>query len=177
MKYIYFMRATSGEGPIKIGCSDKPRRRLIGCTIWSPVPLSIIAQTEGGFFHERAIHDKFASLRLHGEWFTASDELEAFVAAITAGSSLEQLGIVPSDKRAGNQRCKNARAKQALTVKLTFARKAAEGVNPIGCRSASLPLPPNVEAALRRWSESTDVSAMSAERAIIEAHIAELRAA
>lgn len=34
--HVYFIKPIGMDGPIKIGCSDKPARRLITLAAWSP---------------------------------------------------------------------------------------------------------------------------------------------
>ncbi len=61
-------------------------RRMTFC---SPIPLRILAKTEGSRTQERAYHARFAAIRLHGEWFERTPEIEAEIerlklAALTA---------------------------------------------------------------------------------------------
>ena len=78
-RYVYFIRPTSQPGPIKIGCSTIPARRLTTLGIWSPFPLEIIAVAPGTLATEKMLHDRFAEDRWHHEWFHASPRLAAFV--------------------------------------------------------------------------------------------------
>jgi len=118
MKYIYFIQAVDGTGPIKIGSSDKPLCRLSQCSSWSPVPLKIIATVKGGLYHERALHERFAEHRLHGEWFAPAQELHLLIAQIICGATLDELGVVPSDKIPAAFKSEATRLKQSLSVKL-----------------------------------------------------------
>lgn len=88
-KRVYFLRPKGQAGPIKIGCSAKPISRLRAVEIWSPVELELIGSVPGSHNSETAIHYHFGDLRLHGEWFTATPELLAFVDETLA------LGAVP----------------------------------------------------------------------------------
>lgn len=74
--YLYFVRSTIG-GPVKIGVSKYPKTRLAQMQAVCPFPLEIIALIEAGFTKEREYHQAFAGVRLHGEWFEATDEILA----------------------------------------------------------------------------------------------------
>lgn len=76
---VYFVR--SGN-LIKIGTSTNVNARLAALRTMSALPLELMAVAEGGYTEEGAVHQRFASLRQHGEWFTAAPELLAFVAEI-----------------------------------------------------------------------------------------------
>lgn len=78
-RYVYFVRPTGLPGPIKIGCSTKPARRLTELGVWSPWPLEVIAVAPGDLSTEKALHELFADDRWHHEWFHASPRLAAFV--------------------------------------------------------------------------------------------------
>lgn len=53
----------------KIGRSKSVEIRLGTIQRMSPVPLSILWQTEGGSELESALHRRFGGQRVHGEWF------------------------------------------------------------------------------------------------------------
>jgi transposase-like protein len=93
---VYFMRRADGVGPIKIGCSAWPERRLSALQIWSPHPLEIVASCQGAFADERRLHRQFADCRLHGEWFEATPELLATIARV---ASTDCLPPAPADDR------------------------------------------------------------------------------
>lgn len=88
MNRIYFMRPQSTVGPIKIGCSRWPDKRLVEISHWSPVPLELIAAAAGSFKLERYLHERFAATRLHKEWFVATPELLAAIDRVVAGQSI-----------------------------------------------------------------------------------------
>jgi hypothetical protein len=71
--YVYFVQAEHG-GPVKIGFSLDPQKRLIDLQATSPYSLRIIGTirrktVEGGRWLEAMYHRTFALSRLHGEWF------------------------------------------------------------------------------------------------------------
>ena len=74
------------EGPVKIGMSIDPNKRLQTLQLSSPVRLSILALTSGGAERESAYHYQFADFRLHGEWFERCLEIEEEIARLNAQS-------------------------------------------------------------------------------------------
>lgn len=76
--WVYFI----GEGfmrPVKIGWAADPERRLCGLQIASPADLSLLAQQAGTIVDERALHRRFATTRLRGEWFAWSEDIAAHI--------------------------------------------------------------------------------------------------
>ena len=88
MNRIYFMRPQGSVGPIKIGCSRWPDKRLVEISHWSPVPLELIAVAAGSFKLERYLHEKFGDTRMHKEWFVATPELLAAIDRVIGGQSI-----------------------------------------------------------------------------------------
>lgn len=79
---VYFIGGESG--PIKIGISGGPNSRLAALQIGSPIPLRIMATISGDLEMELAYHTRFASCRLHGEWFERTPELMAEIARLNS---------------------------------------------------------------------------------------------
>lgn len=73
---VYLIQA--GDGPIKIGFSEKPEYRLIKMQADCPAPLRIIGLVEGGRDREAELHAKFAVHRQNGEWFAPAQEILDF---------------------------------------------------------------------------------------------------
>jgi hypothetical protein len=83
---IYFIRR-GDRGPIKIGITQNIAGRLKSLRTGCAEPLTVVAQfpaTE--VLTERGIHQKFDHLRLEGEWFKHSPEIDAFIADLKAVS-------------------------------------------------------------------------------------------
>lgn len=78
---IYFIQAIDTNGPIKIGSTNNIQRRLPQLRMASPVPLTLLKFIEGDETTETKIHLYFSHLRLHGEWFRATDELLDFISS------------------------------------------------------------------------------------------------
>lgn len=85
-KSIYFLRRKDGTGPIKIGCSSSPNRRLYDFGLWSPYPLELLAQVPGTHEIERKLHRHFADSHSHSEWFFPTPELVEAIRQIASGT-------------------------------------------------------------------------------------------
>lgn len=75
---VYFLNAPS-VGRIKIGTAIYPEERILAIRLISPVPVELIGSIKGGYKEEKELHNKFSSLRRHGEWFESSNELTKFI--------------------------------------------------------------------------------------------------
>ena len=81
---VYFIESYSGE--IKIGRAVDPSVRLLDLQTGSPVGLRLIGSTpETKDMNERSLHRRFASFRLHGEWFRREPDLLAFIEEVLRG--------------------------------------------------------------------------------------------
>lgn len=76
---VYFAQA--GER-IKIGWSRNVAARITKLQTGNPEPIRLLATTPGGRSLETQLHERFADVRLTGEWFAASPALLAYVQAI-----------------------------------------------------------------------------------------------
>jgi hypothetical protein len=74
----YFIQAKDGIGPIKIGQSEKPERRLK--QIQSAHPETVLAIIGVCDIEESVVHSYFNYLRITGEWFRPNDHLLAYIA-------------------------------------------------------------------------------------------------
>jgi len=75
---VYFVR--SGDF-IKIGTAGKPAKRMAELRTSSPVKLTLLLTIPGGLSVEKALHQRFAELRVRGEWFRAEPALTDFINA------------------------------------------------------------------------------------------------
>lgn len=67
--FVYFVQGVNG-GPIKIGTSHSPQRRLMAMNTGSPEPLDLLVACRAPVGAEGRLHRIFAVGRLHGEWFS-----------------------------------------------------------------------------------------------------------
>lgn len=79
---VYFVG--SDLGPIKIGMAEDVQKRLASIQACSPSPLTLLATCGGGIKQERIYHKRFATHRLHGEWFEPHDDILAEVERLKA---------------------------------------------------------------------------------------------
>jgi hypothetical protein len=80
-RWVYFIGAEDG-GPVKIGVSNNPRRRLSMLRCETGRDLSILATAAGGLDIEDAYHLMFEASRTYGEWFDRSAEIDAEIARL-----------------------------------------------------------------------------------------------
>lgn len=101
MSNIYFLRRPEGIGPIKVGYSRWPVKRLQACMAWSPYELAIIAllpvplsdRPKGLHYIERQFHQRYLGWRLHHEWHEPAALILSDVAEIDGGTF--NLGCLP----------------------------------------------------------------------------------
>lgn len=76
--YVYFIQ--SGQsGPIKIGCSNDPKKRLMTLQISSYEELRIIGLRLGTEADEAMIQRNYSHLHIRGEWFHPGEELLKYI--------------------------------------------------------------------------------------------------
>lgn len=76
--HVYFIQQ-GDSGAIKIGCSKNPTQRLQGLQTGHSEPLRLLTCAMGSQAQERALHDRFAHLRVSGEWFRPAEDLLAYI--------------------------------------------------------------------------------------------------
>ena len=79
---LYFIRC--GDA-IKIGITSNIKARMRDLAVANARALRVLALIEAGRYEEIAVHQRFAALRISGEWFRASPELLAFVQEMKRG--------------------------------------------------------------------------------------------
>mgnify|MGYP003680084348 CR=1 FL=1 len=96
---VYFIVADAVDR-VKIGTSVDAARRLKTIASMSPVPLRLAAVTNGHEGHEAKLHERFASARLHGEWFVLTSEIKGMIETLAAESTAEIERAKAARKRA-----------------------------------------------------------------------------
>lgn len=76
--FVYFIQAEAG-GLIKIGFATDVTGRLDTLQTGSPVKLVVVGSMPGVIQDESGLHERFAHLRRHGEWFESADDLLRFI--------------------------------------------------------------------------------------------------
>lgn len=78
---LYFIQAETG-GPVKIGLAQSIESRIETFQVGCPFRLVCLGQISNGSKRlEQAVHKQFANYRLHGEWFSDSEELQAYISS------------------------------------------------------------------------------------------------
>ncbi len=73
-QYVYFVQQGE-DGPIKIGLSVDPEKRLSSLQVSTSEPLYLRAATPGDWSVEEGLHQHFAHLHIQGEWFRPGPDL------------------------------------------------------------------------------------------------------
>jgi hypothetical protein len=73
--WVYWIGGDTG--PIKIGWSKDPEKRLKQFQPGSPIELKVIHRVAGTYNDERRLHNELSNERLHGEWFERGAALMA----------------------------------------------------------------------------------------------------
>jgi hypothetical protein len=76
--YVYFVQAAT-TGLIKIGCTGNVKKRLLELQAMNSEVLTLLGCRPGSLEEEAFLHERFADLRRHGEWFKPATELLAFI--------------------------------------------------------------------------------------------------
>lgn len=69
---VYFVKPVGASGPIKIGLSGNPQKRINEIKGWCPFELEMIGAVPGSWADEQFLHECLAEHHSHGEWFHAS---------------------------------------------------------------------------------------------------------
>lgn len=84
---VYFL---AGAGLIKIGVTSNLVSRLRALRNSSPVPVELLATVSGkGTLYEMKLHERFAALRRHGEWFEDDGAIREHVAELVQWRNAE----------------------------------------------------------------------------------------
>lgn len=83
---VYFAQALD---KVKIGCSRRPRERILTVSEWIPFPVKLLATMPGTYALEAALHRMFAEEWSHGEWFNLSPRLFDFIDRVARGLPVE----------------------------------------------------------------------------------------
>lgn len=83
---VYFIRPIGMDGPVKIGCSRSPYKRLVTLETWCPFPLEIVAEIKGDTLLERRFHARFRASHMRHEWFRWTPGLAETIDLIGSGA-------------------------------------------------------------------------------------------
>lgn len=105
------------DGPIKIGLSGNPGRRIKEFRTWSPFELEIVGAVPGSWADEQFIHECLADHHSHGEWFNPTPEVLSAITDVIQQGSVDAL-------RGRLQPIANLRARKNRATRLKRARAA-----------------------------------------------------
>lgn len=153
--FVYFARLISGDGPIKIGCSLAPQRRVEDLMLWSPYPLELVATMPGGYDLEQRWHRRFAAHHSHHEWFHPSPDLIVAITAVKSGCFRDEMLHVPPGTRSIHYRPENG---EWISNRAAIRRLAKAG----------LAIPSHITAALDDYWRASDAEKAQRQRLVAE---------
>lgn len=168
MKRVYFVRPIGMEGPVKIGCTSEPVKRLKQLMLMSPFPLEIVAMFPGDESDEAAMQGMFAGQRLHGEWFAASDRLTALIASIQQGDPIDRLS-------SEYQEAKSA-MRVASGVKSHLTRRVNDAEKRMKAAGVAIIRPDHIRQAIAEYTGPHLPAPTAEHRALIDLYVRELDA-
>lgn len=75
---VYFVHSPANN-VVKIGTTNNGQKRYQALRALSPVPTRWLGSIPGSYALEGLLHKRFASARLHGEWFAVDGALDAYL--------------------------------------------------------------------------------------------------
>jgi hypothetical protein len=148
---VYFIKPVGMDGPIKIGCSDKPARRLLTLAAWSPFELEMIGSVPGSFRDENALHRRFANLHTRKEWFMSSPLLRQTIELILAGTPIKEACKVLPERGVLRKRQPARTPERKLFLQYgARVRSAAHSVWHSGEHTKHY-IPPDIRSILHEW--------------------------
>lgn len=146
--FVYFIRAVSGHGPVKIGSSVNPPSRLAALDVASPYKLEIALMIPGDMRLEWRIHGHFVEDHLQREWFKDTPRLNEFMWRLAEGVPADAL-IAPNTpiRRVSPIGTKTQASRDCLSYRLRLNRALERAAN----ETAYFTMPDDVENILRRW--------------------------
>ena len=154
--FVYFIKPIGLDGPIKIGCSHLPERRLVELSVWSPWPLEIVGAVKGTSRDELNFHNRFKDCHSHREWFHSTPLLRATITAVLKSGDLGPIlhlpvvGCIRSINR--KPRTENERNRISYAAKVRWAQKRLrkrEGDGGAWCT------PGDVDHIISGWRDKT----------------------
>lgn len=94
---IYFLHSNAMNA-VKIGTTGNLKSRLGAYRTSNPEELLLLGSMEGGTKEEKTLHQKFAHLRMQGEWFQCTAELMIYIDDLLGGVLWEQTFFLRTDE-------------------------------------------------------------------------------
>lgn len=87
---VYFIQTDPPDGPVKIGHTRRRiQARVSEGQTFNANRILVLAETYGTRDDETLLHDRFQHLRINGEWFQYSPEVQDLVMHLIQGYSLQ----------------------------------------------------------------------------------------
>lgn len=149
-KHVYFIKPIGMDGPIKIGCSDKPAKRLIMLSAWSPFALEMIGSVPGGFDDEGRLHRRFADLHTRKEWFMSSPTLRQTIECVLSGTSIRDACRALAEKGAIRGQKQPVRTPDRQLF-LDYGRRIKKALRGLWDKEGNWRRPPDIEKIMHDW--------------------------
>ncbi|MDN5919382.1 MAG: GIY-YIG nuclease family protein [Pseudonocardia sp.] len=98
-----YLIGSPGHDLVKIGHTGNLITRFRGLQLMSPIPLVVHGYWVGGPDEERRLHDEFADLRRHGEWFDFAGRDPLAAVAASLGEAAQQFEAPEAARRRGRR--------------------------------------------------------------------------
>lgn len=158
--WVYFIRPVGMDGPVKIGASRIPEQRIETLSSWSPFKLEVVAKVRGDVTLERNIHECFADIHSHKEWFRADPRLTELIEKLAAGVRIHDALDLNNRKgpirrwAVGTRKYTPEQSRYlGYRTRLEAARRRAERIEADG--DVYFDLPDDVAEIMDRWSWSS----------------------
>lgn len=170
---VYFVKPVGLDGPIKIGCSDVPASRVINLAAWSPFPLELIGSVSGTLVDESYLHQCFADIHSHREWFRSTPGLRAAINQVLAAGTVDVLRSTHAPKgsiRSGNnsKRTPAWRKYFSYEARVRGAEKRLRNKDKDGAYHA----PQDVRDIIHRWYRRPGNSILAADLVRLDEYLA-----
>lgn len=152
--FVYFLRPVGLLGPIKVGCSEEPKRRLEDMLTWSPLKLEIIATTPGTLKDESFLHRCFAASHSHREWFNPSPEIQIALLTISNGGGMPELRTVLSER--GSIRAKRRPYDENTRRRISYGHRIRHAERKLRDKQEAWHAPDDVMKIMNRWDWRRD---------------------
>lgn len=151
---VYFMKPVGRDGPVKIGCSILPDRRLEEIAVWSPFPLELIGSIPGTMTDEIFLHNCFFDTHSHREWFHSSPKLRETIKTILESGTIESVRShlkIKGSIRKGNNKAwtedRRERASYGHRIRWVLKRLRQDGDEEI----IYFQTPKSIDGIMSRW--------------------------
>lgn len=149
--FVYFMRPQGFPHLVKIGCSTLLQERLKQLAHWSPFTLEIVATIPGSFDLERNIHECFADLYDHHEWFTDDGRIAALIEKLNSGVSIFDAIDLSQRKPLVRRHIKRWSPSEETRKRASYSHRLRHAAKRLGSIEVWYSEPDDVHGIMERW--------------------------